>query len=279
MEILPDNTPRERLITGEIVYIDDLRYFSSGEKVTPYNQLPPREQRVYEDRAREYIDSGEEPSILQLYEKYDTALNLTETEAVLRFYTEELFELGGKHSPMSYTDIIPWANADRSLELVMSGDIAGTLRPDDRQLAIEPTEYYSDIDVRKQDAVLTQTSVTAWHWTTAKTALLDPEDTEKPYDVLVYPQDESVFFNQLDLAFHYDHPTAGGITETISMLSTLSGRLELSSTVWLSTYAESGYEGHDRITINEPSDEQVAAFLTAVSGTVGDDPTPTRRFQ
>lgn len=279
MELLPQSTPYDRPVTGEVIYRDDLRHFPPGEKARPYSQLAPGERRSYEDRAKLFRDAGERPSIMDLYEKYDTALNLSDAECTARTYTESLFALGGEHNPLSLTEIIPWVEPARSLEVILKGDIADIIRSDEQQLALEPSDYYPDIDVRKQNATLMQTTVTAWHWESSKTALLDPEDAQKPYDVLIYPQDEALFLNQLDLSFHYDHPSAGGITETISLLSTQSGRLELSSLVWLSAYAESGYEGHSRQSINTPTDEQVAAFLEAVTTTVGDDPNPVRRFQ
>ena len=279
MEILPRPVPRERVVSGEIVYRDDLRNFSPGEKAIPYDQLEAFDRAIYEKRARLYKDASEQPPIMRLYEKYDTALSLTKTEALSREYTESLFALGGENNPLSFTDIITRKDPARSLEAVERGAIADLLQPDGQQLALEPSEYYPDIDVRKQDAILAETAVIAWHWETAKTALLDPEDAKKPYDVLVYPKDENLFLNQLDLVFYYDHHAANGVTETISLLSTQSGRLELSSSVWIGAYAESGYEGHYRKVVNEPSDEQVMAFLEAVRATVGDEPGPKRSFE
>lgn len=262
--------PKQRDITGEIVYLDEMRRQNEAPK--PFLELSDLAIQMYEASADMYTD-GRRPAIMDEYEQYD--YQLSEVVASCQALADELLKLKDPSSPLTFVDIVTEESSDTILAKLRAISAGSVLAADDEQLAIPSDgEYYPILDIRKQNAQLNGAGLRVWGWNNPKHIFIN-RDNEKyryPDHMLVYPADETSATRQIELTFGYCNKDGTRFTESVSLHLSANGSAEISSQVWVSAYAETGYEGHGGKYMQEMREEDVAAFADLIAEIVGDEP-------
>ncbi len=262
--------PKQRDITGEIVYLDEMR--RQNEEPQPFAELGDTAIRMYESQVDAYGD-GERPKIMDEYEHHDNAPSAVVASCVA--LANELLALKKPESSFTFVDIAVEDNPDSVLAKLQDMPAAGVLSGEDEQLAIESDgEYYPVLDIRKHDAELVGVGVRVWGWDDHKTVFTNEEGEQYKYPehALVYPSDEQSSTRRLELSFGYYDKTAGSFSESVSLYLRDNGTATISSNVSAAAYAETGYEGHKGESLNEVSEEAIAEFGDLIAEIVGDKP-------
>lgn len=275
------NELKKREITGEIVFLDQMRHNERGYP-GKFEELRYEQAESYNVRAHAnnaiYPAIGLRPEIMDLYDEYDG--RLSDTEASCIALADELLKLKGKESPMTFVDICidePAANVLNKLKSINAGEL---LTADDEQLAIESNgEYYPILDIRKDRADLIGVGLRVWGWDHEKYICTDSTEETRDFkkDLLVYPSDEKMAQRQLEITFmYYDHqaPKDGSscFNESISLTVSEHGEPSLTRSISSMVYAETGYEGHKHQSLKSIEEADIAAFGDLVAEIVGDVP-------
>ncbi len=271
-----ERAPITREVTGEIVYLDDMRQKNLEAKEYP-NDLSDQEVEQYEARAADFRQRGDRPAIMDEYERRDTAADALKLSCVA--LAEALHALRKPGTRLSYESIAVENTPQEVLGMVQESGAVKLLKPDDLQLAFESDgSHYPKLDVKKQDATLSGVSLTVFGWSSPKVVFTNDENEpyEYPRDYLAYPSNEESRTYELRLSFLYEHPGAN-FTESIllSIGDITNSSLSLSSNVWISEYAEMGYEGHMGERLEDATDEDLAGFADIIAKIVGDIPKAT----
>lgn len=264
------NQTKQRVITGEILYLDEMR--RQNEFPELFAELGNTAIQSYEAQADGYAKKSR-PDIMNDYEKFDNTPS--EVVASCTELANELLALKDPESRLTFVDIAVEASTSTVLEKLKTINAGSVLSAEDEQLAIESNgEYYPVLDIRKQNSELVGVSLRAWGWDDAKYVFTNNEDEQYEYSkhVLVYPSDEKSSIRQLEISFSYDDEESGEFSESVSLYISPNGAATISSKVWAMAYAETGYEGHKRVSLDSPTDEDIAAFGDLVAEIVGDNP-------
>lgn len=264
--------PRQRKVTGEIVYLDEMRQRDIAPE--PFQELADMAIQSYEEQADAYKD-GERPAIMDEYEQHD--FEPSPVVASCTALANELLALKNPKSPLTSVDIAVETDSDTVLAKLQTIAAGSLLSDDDEQLAIPSDgEYYPILDIRKQNATLVGAGLRVWGWDDQKYVFInkDDEQYEYPKHALLYPSDEQRSIRQLEVSFTYDSEDegAGGFLESVSLYLHSDGSATVSSRVWASAYAETGYEGHRGSSLDVVTDDDIAAFGDLVAEIVGDEP-------
>lgn len=265
---------KQREITGEIVYLDSMRRLK--ERPKPFLELADMAIQMYETEADMYTN-GNRPPIMDEYERYES--KLSEVAASCMALADELLTLKDPDSHLTFVDIAVEAKPQdimRRLETMTAGTI---LADADEQLAIPSNgEHYPILDIRKRNASLVGVGLRIWGWDDRKYAFTNAEGEK--YDptlhYLQYPSDEKSSIRELELLFGYSGESESGFTESINLYISPDGSATFNRRIWSIAYAETGYEGHARVHLKEPTDEDMAAFGDLVAEIVGDEPKSIR---
>jgi hypothetical protein len=276
------NEPKKREVTGEIVYLDQMRYNGTGYP-GKFSELTDTSAELYNVRAGAYRTVGAaavnaRPAIMDLYDEYDS--RMTNTEASCIALADELLKLKDEKSPLTFVDFhvdTPATDVLDKMKLIIAGEL---LTADDEQLAIvSDGEHYPILDMRKEQADLVGVGLRVWGWNHEKYMYTDSTEEDRDYkrDLLVYPADEKLAQRQLEITFAYRHrqPAKDGsnhFSESISLTVNERGYSSLSRSVHAMVYAETGYEGHMHKSLNDISETDIAAFGSLVAEIVGDEP-------
>lgn len=259
----------KRDVTGEVVYLDDMR--RAGQQPKPYLELSDAAIQMYENQADLYTAQGIRPEIIDAYELCTP--ELTPLEASCREMIRELSQCNDEPERFTFvnlhTDFTPEDVLSR-LQAMSAGEL---LADSDEQLAMPPNGYWPEMDIKKSDSQLVEASLTVWQWH-APGITRDPTVPKSEYgprSLLYFPSDELQEWGQLDVNLVYVHPQAGVLVETVSLYQGIAGNISLHSKVWMSVYAETGYEGHGGKS-GEYGDEAIAEFADLVAELVGDEP-------
>lgn len=191
--------------------------------------------------------------------KYDHQQTLSQKlflETVDRFLT-----LKHAGSPLSFVDMACVTDFEESRAMVQTGQLHEVLAGDDEQLALASDgSYYPVLDATKANATFTGVSLRAWGWDDEKIRY-KRDDDDKVAGYVIY-EGEKDRTRQLDISCHYQQGDEH-IVEIVSLYGSTSYRSNprLYSQIWMSAYAETGYEGHGGKSVNEPTDELVAEFI------------------
>lgn len=266
-----------REVTGEIVYLDEMRHRNEVPK--GYDDLPDDIQQMFEDEADMHRQFGSHPEIMDEYEKHEKSASDTEMSCIA--LADELLALKDEKSRLTFVDIVAKEPRDVVLSKLQSIRFGQLLADDDEQLAIESDgAYYPVLDIKKQDLRLNGVGVRVWGWDDEKYVFTNQpgDDYEYPRNCLVYPSTEKSIRRQLELIFSYTH-SATTVTESVSLTLNGRGGTDVSRQIWMSAYAETGYEGHDGAGLDSCSDEDVAAFADLLAEIVGDEPESIEMYQ
>ncbi|MDB5184358.1 MAG: hypothetical protein JWN38_166 [Candidatus Saccharibacteria bacterium] len=265
-----ESQTKQREITAEIVYLDEMRRLNQEPK--PFLELGDMAMQMYESTADLYTN-GERPEIMDAYEQYDP--KPSEVVASCTALADELLTFKEADSPLTFVDIVIKANPDDVLAKLQTIAAGSILAGNDAQLAIPSEgEYYPILDMRKQNAKLGGVGLRVWGWDDPKYIFTNKpgEPYKYPENALLYPSDEKSSTRQIELSFSYRDAEAGSFTESVSLFLTAHGSASISSNIWASAYAETGYEGHGGSSLQDPSDENIAAFGDLIAEIVGDTP-------
>jgi hypothetical protein len=265
-----ENQITQRAITGEIVYLDEMR--RQNEEPRPFLDLADMAIQMYEAQADMY-PAGERPSIMDEYEQYDD--KPSEVVANCAALADILLTLKEPESQFTFVDIAVEASPEIVLKKLEATSVGSILAGGDEQLAIPSDgEYYPVLDMRKQNAILTGVGLRAWGWDDQKYIFTNQQDEqyEYPKHALVYPSDEKSSTRQIELFFSYNGTKPTSFTESISLQLTNGGSARISSNIWAMAYAETGYEGHGGSSLQNLKDEDIIAFAELVAEIVGDEP-------
>lgn len=268
------NEQKQRTVTGEIVYLDELR--RNNERPKPYNELGGMAMQMYEAEADAYSD-GKRPAIMDEYEQYD--YRPSETVASCKALADQLLALKDPNDSFNFERIAVEETPQDVLAKLTAISAGGVLAADDEQLAIASNgEYYPVLDIQKKNATLTGVGLVVRGWDDVKQVFTtnEGEAYKYPDDVLRYPADEVDSTRTLELAFGYTTDDNIRFTESVTMRISAGGSATFYSQVWVSRYAETGYEGHGGKTMQPTSDEEVAAFGDLIAEIVGDTPRTER---
>ena len=270
--------PRQRAVTGEVVYFDDMRHQQEFPK--RFSELDDETRAMYEKMAEEYVELGIRPDILDEYEKFDIKMSDAERSCVEM--SDEL--LKHKHREnLKFASICIDVPPEEVLDKLKQTRIGNVLSGDDEQLAYESDgSYYPILDIKKKDATLTGVGLTVMDWDSEKTAKTDkPGETWDPNrHVLRYPSDENDRHREFILSFGYKSPnlkTRDGFSEKITFTvgESVTG---IYREVYVDEYAEMGYEGHHGKTLKKVSDDDVIAMGNLIAEIVGENPeSPSER--
>lgn len=267
--------PIERTVIGEVVYLDEMR--RAGHYPEPYERLSDMAIQLYEESAALYASHGVRPEIMDEYDQYDA--QRTDLQCSCGEFAEILLKLKAPNSRLSFVDIVVEQNAEEILRRLKDMRVGSLLAPDDEQLALESDgSYYPVLDVKKRDAQLLGVGLTVYGWSDQKYHIIDGETPERR--VLQYPESERMSWYEFALSFSYRHPKAGLLVEKITLSVGLQpGSVHLHSSVWMSAYAETGYEGHGGKGLPDETEEDVVAFADLIAEIVGDEPISSEQYQ
>jgi hypothetical protein len=261
---------KQRDITAEIVYLDEMR--RRNEVPKPFLELGDMAIQMYETEAATFAD-GKRPDIMDEYEQHDRKPSKVVASCTL--LADELLKLKEPNSRLTFVDIAVEASPDTvlaKLQEIAAGEI---LAGADEQLAIPSNgEYYPVLDMRKQKARLVGVGLRVWGWDHDKYVFTNKkgEAYKYPEHALIYPSDEKSASRQIQLGFSYRDEESGGFSESVSLHVSSDGSASISSTIWASAYAETGYEGHGGSSLRNPTSHKIAVFGDLVAEIVGDNP-------
>lgn len=189
--------------------------------------------------------------------------------------TDALLEHKQAGSSLTFVDIVVPLAPKKVLERLGSIRAGTVLAGEDEQLAIQSDgSYYPQLDVRKKNGVLDSVSVRAWGWNDTKYRYtdLDKEELTLPREFKEY-EGEIDKTRQLDISLYYVINGAT-VTESITMYgsSTEPNMPRIGREVWMSEYAETGYEGHGGKALENATEAEVYELLDLVAEIVGDKP-------
>lgn len=269
-----EKKPIEREVTGEIVYLDEMRHRAEFPK-DYCNNLPETTREMFDQEADMHRQLGSRPEIMDLYDEYDE--RLSDTEASCIALADELLALKDPKDTLTFVDICVDMPAPDVLNKVKNSKAGELLAADDAQMAIESNgEYYPILDMRKESAKLLGASLRVWGWNNERWSFTNTDDEERdpPRDLLAFPSDEKLTQRQLEIAFTYQSQsdTKDTFTESVSLVVNNAGGSSIDSNVSSMAYAETGYEGHGGDTAYDISDDDIAVFGDLVAEIVGDVP-------
>lgn len=196
--------------------------------------------------------------------------------------TDALLEHKDTTSSLTFVDIVVSASREEALARLTSSRAGELIAHEDEQLAIESAgDYYPQLDIRKKKGAFTGVSVRAWGWNDPKYRYTDlnKEEVTYPREFKEY-EGEVDKTRQLDISLHY---AIGGTTvvETITMYGSSIGHDMplIGREVWVSAYAETGYEGHKAKRLENVTKKDVYELLDIVAEIVGDTPESYRELQ
>lgn len=263
------DTPLTREVTGEIVYLDEMRRLKLFP--TKYDDLSDMAIVMYEETADLFRSQNARPDIMDEYEANDC--DVTETEYSCLAMADELLSLKD-NDEFTFVDIIVDSPADevlRKLESIRAGEL---LAGEDDQLAIESDgTRYPVLDIKKKDLKLDSVSVRVFGWDHDKYAHTNSQDEKYSAKEhrLVYPSSEKYRAREIELNFGYRNKNTY-VTEAIYLYLVEGGEPKMSSKLIISDYAETGYEGHGRASLHECTDKDLADFGDLIAEIVGDNP-------
>lgn len=265
--------PVEREVTGEIVYLDEMRRV--GQFPSRYEELSDMAIQMYEESADLLAAHDVRPDIMDEYEQYDARFDEVYLSCVA--LVKELLELRGPNPEVTFVDIAVDTPAAEVLAKLHESRLDRVLNADDTQLAIESDgSYYPVLDIKKQDATLRNVGLTVWGWKdNRKYIMTDNKDAR----ALVYPENEQSEWFEIDVVFGYNHPQAQWFSEKLTLSIGTQGDMRLSSGVSVPEYAETGYEGHGYQALSDQTDEDILHFADVVAEIVGDEPMTTRQHR
>lgn len=266
-------TQPAREVTGEIVYLDEMR--RRDQFAQPFSELTDMAKVMYEETADMYTSQGVRPAIMDEYERYES--KLTPLYKSCGALAEELLRLKDPNSPATFVDIRVAMPTSQVLEEIKNLKVRELLEDDDAQLALPSTgEYYPELDIKKNKAVSCGTGVTVWGWQHNKHVMIR---SDKGQEALLFPEEEMMSWYQIDVSFSYrlnagthGYSVDTTLVETLTLSIGTQGELRLSSNIWASEYAETGYEGHIRRALTDATEEDIAAFADFIAEIVGDAP-------
>ena len=270
----PKAQPRpQRQVTGEIEYFDWMR-MTDSPVLRPYLDQSDMLIQDLEAAAGSSIDLGIRPAIMEDYDAYDK--ETSEMQWELKAFADEFLALRDAHSAFTFIDIHVEVSAEDVLARLQEIAAGKLLAKPDTQLAIESDgSYYPKLDITKQDSQLTGVGVRVWGWDDRKWVKMKGRKSKNTYpnDLLWFPEDEKAWTRKFDISFGYRHPKAGPFSETVSMtVSEGADRISMETNVWVSEYAETGYEGHGGTYRRKCKEADVLAFADLIAHIVGDEP-------
>ena len=175
---------------------------------------------------------------------------------------DQMLALKEEGSTWSFIDLRCVKGFNEAIELVQSCDeLSEVLSGHDEQLAIETDgEYYPVFDVTKASSSPVGISLRAWGWEDEKVRYKRGEgNTLEGYIVYEGEKDHT---RELDISFHYRQGKEH-IVETVSLYGSTMNQSNprLYSQIWMSAYAETGYEGHGGHSAGSTSDETIEKFI------------------
>lgn len=266
-----DIQPKQRNVTGEIVYLDGLR--RRNETPKQFLDLGDMAIQFYEAEAAMCIDDIR-PAIMDEYERYDNSTP-SETVASCIELANILLTLEGPDNKWSFVNVMVDVSPDTVLSKLEAISAGSILASANEQLAIESDDkYYPIVDIRKQNANLIDVGVRVWGWDDKKYVYTNEEGEacKYPQHFLMYPSDEKNISRQIDLSFAYVGKDSGRFTESVSLNLKADGSVAINTNIFAMAYAETGYEGHKRTSLDSPSEVDVAAFGDLIAEIVGDTP-------
>lgn len=268
--------PEERQVTGEIVYLDEMRHLAEFPKT--FSQLDDETQAAYDRVAEHYVELGVRPDILKDYQEFDSEMSNDERSYIA--LADEL--LTHRNNEFSFIDICVDQTPSEVVDKLKQTRVGSILTGDDEQLAFESDgEYYPILDIKKKNAELRSVGVTVWGWDDDRVAFTDRagEDRVPARDVLMYPEGEKINRREIDIRFGYNSPESPEHFSETVRLSVSEWGLSISRQVYVSAYAEMGYEGHHGKSMPDVQESDVADFGDLVADIVGDNPMSGRERQ
>lgn len=262
--------PTEREITGEIVYLDEMRRQNTYPET--YQALGDTVIRAYEAHAEAYKD-GDRPVIMDAYEEFDKQPSKAVENCMA--LADELLALKAPDSMCAFVDLMVQESPKAVLSKVKATPAGKVIAVDDKQLAIPSNgEYYPILDFKKQHAQLVGVGLRVWGWDNEKHIFTNKkgEPYEFPRHVLIYPADEKSRHRRLEISFNYSNAQKESFSESVALDLYSDGSTELSSNIVAAAYVETGYEGHGGSHKKKVSEASVAAFGDLVAHIVGDEP-------
>lgn len=260
----------ERAITGEIIYLDEMRRLN--QEPGPFLGLGDMAIQGYQAEVAKYAN-GERPEIINEYEKYDP--KPSEAVSSCTALANELLKLKEAGSTWTFVDISIEVRPEIILAKLQATPAGRILSAQDEQLAIPSDgEYHPILDIRKQNAKLVDVGLRIWGWDDDKYVFTNEKGEQfvYPQHALVYPSSEKSHTRQIELTFGYKEEKIGSFTESISLYINNNGSARMSSNIWAMVYAESGYEGHGGTSMRDITDHDIAAFGDLIAGILGDEP-------
>lgn len=265
-----DIQSQQRDITGEIVYLDEMR--RQNVAPDPFQELAGTAIQAYEAQAKTY-EGDERPAIMDEYERHDHKPSPVIASCIA--LANELLALKDPETPLTFVDIVVETDPDTVLAKIQAMAAGSLLADEDEQLAI-PSDgsYYPILDIRKQNAKFIGVGLRVWGWDSEKYVFTNGEDEqyEFPKHALLYPSEEKNSTRQLEISFGYEDEEAGSFVESVSLYIYSDGSATISRSISASAYSETGYEGHAGSSLEKMTDNDIAAFGDLVAEIVGDKP-------
>lgn len=222
-----------------------------------------------------------QPEIRPRDDEHD--FEFTRRQANALALADELLKLRDPESRLTFVDILLDSDDEDIRQELLDGPLAGMLKGATDELAMESDgSYYPVVHMTKARSMFTGMRLTMWGWDQEKIRYTGGEHKDGGYEYRTYEgqKDRSVKF-EFSMGYRsLDDPSVMA-AESLSLSVSSSvpgGKFAVSRDVWMSPYAETGYEGHDQKYNGKPTKKQVEWFLDLVAKSVGDEPISEKQF-
>lgn len=200
---------------------------------------------------------------------------LTPDQVMFTELADALLEHRDEHSGLTFVDIVVDQPPSDVLSQLRDLRLGELLADQSQQLAIQSDgSHYPILDIKKEDGELLGVDVRAWGWGHEKIRYTDihKKDITYPREYIEYPGEYDKV-RQIDIQFSY-RIKGESVVESCTLYGSTSGPgyITASSSLGMSAYAETGYEGHGGKRLDNLTDEDVVEFLELVAKITGDNP-------
>jgi hypothetical protein len=266
--------PVERRVTAEMMYLHDS--WQNGRPAGDYGALSDAARQMYEEDAAALIATGGDAALLEVFEAFDK--NRSNLSYSCEALANELLKFSSDYSSGSREDFEPAQLPHEVLAKISALRVGALLAGADEQLAIPSgPDGESTLDVRKQDAILTDAYLRVWKYADDRkyTVTSDPGvKPQYPRDYLAYPSSEKAYRYFIQVAFEYYPPTAELLQETLAINMSGDGTLSVERDIYVPGFGGAASEGYYVKTLDDATEEDIAAFADVIAEIVGDEPMP-----
>lgn len=201
---------------------------------------------------------------------------MTQVQADFIAFSDVLLEYKDSESPLTFVDFVVDASATDLYQQISNTSLGKELLiKEGEQMAIESQNPgYPQLDMPKVAEKIDGVSVRVYGWDYDKYRFDD--DTRRDVSLIDGEVDKT---REIKITF-YRAAGKEEVGESIAVwgADTRTGHMNVSREVWMSAYAETGYEGHGFKSSDTMTDESIEQLLEVIAGALGDSPKTVQQW-